>query len=286
MDDQAGPATRIVYREPMRLFLTRAALTFTVLPLLAGLAAPVAPSDTAPAGAVAWQPLYHGNFDDFRIYLRGRGYLTNATEQDVFVAEPDQIHVRKGTSGLLVTRRPYRHYHVRVQYRWGEPGGSLNAGLMTHVDLASTVVKDNRPRSVEINMRHDAPGSLWMAKGLGPFASTFVDPGTQTYLPESAGGTRVPVSPYGQRTVLARYLNGQLPTKPAGEWNTMEAIVRGAESVTILVNGQEVARLHDIRLADRDRQAPGDPVAEGGIGLQSEGQEIFYRAFELRRLEP
>ncbi len=66
----------------------------------------------------------------------------------------------------------------------------------------------------------------------------------------------------------------------------MEAIVRGADSVTILVNGQEVARLHDIRHADLARQAPGEPLAEGGIGLQSEGQEIFYRAFELRPLEP
>lgn len=243
-------------------------------------AAPDAPSSSA------WTPLYRGNFDDFRIYFRGQGYIEDPGSQDVFVAEPDQIHVRKGTNGLIVTKRPYSHYHVRVQYRWGDPKGTMNAGLMPHTDLHSTVVKDNRPRSIEINMRRDEPGSIWLARNLGPFGYSFVEPDTKKYLPRDQGGVRFDASPFGDRTIYARYRNDEMPTKPHGEWNTMEAIVRGSESLAVILNGQEVIRLYDMRVPVEGGETPGELLTEGGIGLQSEGQEIFYRNFEIKLLDP
>ena len=232
-----------------------------------------------------WTSLYKGTLEDFRIYFRGQGYIDDVSAQNVFLAEPGQIHVIKGTAGLLVTKVPYSHYHVKVDYRWGEQGGSLNAGLMTHIDLESKVVKDNRPRSIEINMRHDSPGSVWMAKDLGPFGSSFVKEGSDNYLPQNDGGVPRLADPFGERTVFGNYPDGKMNAKPHGQWNTLEAIVRGAESVEIIHNGSVVLRVHDIREAETSTKKPGAPLVSGGIGLQSEGQEVFYRNFLIRKLE-
>lgn len=255
--------------------------------ILAVLAAmPLAHGEPGEREAAAWQPLYHGTLDDFRIYFRGQGFIDDVHQQRVFLAEPEGIHVIEGTNGLIVTKVPYRHYHVKVDYRWGTTVGSKNAGLMTHVDLASKVVKDNRPRSIEINMREDTPGSIWLASGLGPFASTFVEEGTETYLPQEQGGVAHDPTPFGKRIVYARYPDGKINTRPWGEWNTMEAIVRGSESVEIILNGKVVNRVFNIRDISEVTRKPGAPLAEGGIGLQSEGQEIFYRNFMIRKLDP
>jgi hypothetical protein len=232
-----------------------------------------------------WTSLYKDTLDDFRIYFRGQGYIDDVHSQNVFLAEPGRIHVTRGTNGLIVTKVPYSHYHVKVDYRWGEKGGSLNAGLMTHVDLESKVVKDNRPRSIEINMRHDSPGSIWMASGLGPFGSCFVKEGSANFLPHEDGGVARLIDPFKDRNVYGNYPDGKVNANPQGEWNTLEAIVRAAESVEIIHNGHVVLRVHDIREVDTATKKPGAPLDSGGIGLQSEGQEVFYRNFLIRKLE-
>lgn len=263
---------------------------FLFLPILALLTAGMVTVSTVRADdEPGWEPLYRGSLDDFRIYFRGQGYIEDVNEQKVFVAKPDGIHVVKGTNGLIVTKVPHRSYHVKVDYRWGAEGGSKNAGLMTHVDLESKLVKDNRPRSIEINMKQDCPGAVFLGSGLGPFASSFIKEGgkkDRVYLPESDGGIAHDATPFGDRVVFARYPEGKMNTRAYGEWNTLEAIVRGSESVEIILNGVVVNRLTNIRDVKPGTKEAGEPLAEGGIGLQSEGQEIFYRNFVVRKLEP
>ena len=65
----------------------------------------------------------------------------------------------------------------------------------------------------------------------------------------------------------------------------MEAIVHGADSVTIIHNGVVVNKITNLRDPKEDSKEPGEPLVEGGIGLQSEGQEIFYRNFVIKELE-
>jgi hypothetical protein len=66
--------------------------------------------------------------------------------------------------------------------------------------------------------------------------------------------------------------------KPTGEWNTVELVCVGEDSIHI-VNGQVVMRLH--RTLRLDAPTP-EPVNQGPLILQSEGAEIFYRGIELR----
>lgn len=247
-------------------------------------AAEATSGETSTAGG--WQPLYNGKLDEFRIYFRGQGYITDVHDQTVFIAKPDHVHVVKGTNGLLVTKQPFSHYHVKVDYRWGDEQASKNAGLMTHVDLHSASVKDNRPRSIEINMRHDCPGSMWMAASLGPFGIAHVADDQKTFLPADTGGMPVEFSPFKNRTLYARYPDGMMNTKAWGEWNTLEAIVHGSESVEIILNGVTVNRVTNLRAPKEGTKEPGEPLIAGGIGLQSEGQEIFYRNFVIKQLQP
>ena len=66
--------------------------------------------------------------------------------------------------------------------------------------------------------------------------------------------------------------------KPTGEWNTVELLCFGEDSIHI-VNGKVVMRLH--RTVRLDTPTP-QTVTSGPLILQSEGAEIFYRAIELR----
>jgi len=66
--------------------------------------------------------------------------------------------------------------------------------------------------------------------------------------------------------------------KPSGEWNTVELIAFGEDSIHI-VNGKVVMRLHGPTRIDR---AVPEPVTSGPIILQSEGAEVFYRDIRLR----
>jgi hypothetical protein len=66
--------------------------------------------------------------------------------------------------------------------------------------------------------------------------------------------------------------------KPTGEWNTVELVCFGEDSIHI-VNGKVVMRLH--RTLRLDTPTP-QTVTSGPLILQSEGAEIFYRGIELR----
>ena len=86
--------------------------------------------------------------------------------------------------------------------------------------------------------------------------------------------------------MLARYPGDGPNSKPHGQWNTPEAIVRGSESVTIIHNGVVVNKITNLRDPKEGTKEPGEPLVGGGIGLQSEGQEIFYRNFVIKELKP
>jgi hypothetical protein len=132
-------------------------------------------------------------------------------------------------------------------------------------------------------MRRDQPGSIWLASNLGPFGSSYVKPGEKEYLPPELGGEWYDFTPFGDRTWKAYYENGEMPTNPYGEWNLYEAVVFGADSLIIRINHVELNRLYTILLPDENNER-GEPNVEGGVGLQSEGHEIFYEGWEVRSL--
>jgi hypothetical protein len=66
-----------------------------------------------------------------------------------------------------------------------------------------------------------------------------------------------------------------------GEWNQLELIVLGADSIHI-VNGKVVMRLHNAQLRIGSEIVP---LTAGQISLQTEGAECFYRDVQIRPIE-
>ncbi len=245
-----------------------------------------------------WVSLFNGtDFNDFYAYFQDNGVVDMA-KQDAFFIDEGLLHVRKAhdggfskIEGHLITRKEYSWYRVRVDYRYSTNAEAQNAGLVIHIENKAALVdgiKTLRPRSIEINMRRmeASPWTLWSATGLGPYITTTVKAGTNNYLAKDQGGVEWTNDPWGERIIRTTLPNSE---KAMGEWNHGEALVAGDSMLVCTLNGQ----LRTVGWHLQLRGSPNDatpskrvPCDRGGIGLQSEGQEIWYRNFEIMELEP
>ena len=254
-----------------------------------------APPTKADSG---WVSLFNGtSLDGFYAYFNTQG-VVDMPKQDAFLVEGGMIHVPKAHAGgytnmegHLITLKQYSWYRVRVDYKYSTDLSAQNAGLVIHIDNDAALIgkiKTQRPRSIEINMRRAeaSPWTLWSATNLGPYISTTVKPGTTDYLPKSAGGVDWTNDPWGSRIIRSTFPN---PEKPMGEWNHGEAFVYGDSLGMFYLNGElrESAWKFQLRGSPNDPDpAKRIPCDRGGIGIQSEVQEIWYRNFEIMELEP
>lgn len=182
--------------------------------------------------------------------------------------------------GTLTTRASYSNYHLRLRFKWGRkkwpPREAVvrDSGLLYHVHGELGEGGATWPRSVELQIQEQDTGDLWTIRSqisvrakpregkLAPIYDGAAEPvlfGTNT-----AGGTRC--------------IKGADHEKPSGEWNTVELICVGSESLHI-VNGHVVMRLSGARQQNGETWAP---LTAGRISLQSEGAEVFFRDIEIR----
>jgi hypothetical protein len=159
------------------------------------------------------------------------------------------------------------------------------------VRSGSFATSNNRPRSIEVNMKRNAehPWSLWSASSLGPYISTTVlaIPASNAQGRYSPTGVAWTTDPWGAGD--NRVLTGDLqtnPERPLGQWNLGEAHMRGADSGTFILNGQVRTRGWNFQnRLNSGSSMPRIPYNRGNIGLQSEGAVIFYRNFEIMELD-
>lgn len=254
---------------------------------------------TKADSAAGWRPLFNGkDFNDFYFCYANVGF-TEPSKQNSFEIDSGMIHVPRPTAtknnsqGHLFTKKEYSWYKVRVDYRFiatgGEAGTEINAGLVVHVDNAKGMGKltSLRPISIEVNMRRDqeSPWTLWSATGLGPYISSTVTGGNK-YKDKAEGGTPWTNDPWGSRTLFSSYAN---PEKPMGQWNHGEAWLYGDSLGLFYLNGQLRTKAWDFKVRGPDGSADVSkrvPWGKGGIGLQGEKWEIWYKNFDIMELEP
>lgn len=148
-------------------------------------------------------------------------------------------------NGFLRTEKSYAQYRFTVEWRFTKTG---NTGVVVHMTPPDKIW----PKSIECQGMHKNQGDFYLWSGATAKEGT--------PLMNKEGQVR------GYK--IAR--KGADAEKPAGEWNTF-TVVCDKNSVTILVNGEEVNKATDANLVS------------GFIGLQSEGG-----AFEIRQavIEP
>jgi hypothetical protein len=198
------------------------------------------------------------------------------------------IRISGEVFGELRSRESFEDYHLRLQFKWGEkkwpprnkPETPRDSGLLYHVHAPPGAEGRVWARSIELQIQEHDVGDLYSI-GAVIFVRSKLRAGT-------GNATTHPVydyDPNGTWNVFAQVpgMDGRCVKqpdneKPTGEWNTVELVCLGEESIHI-VNGTVVMRLqHPTRI---DTPVP-QKVTSGPIILQSEGAEVFYRAIEMR----
>ena len=194
------------------------------------------------------------------------------------------IRISGEAFGELRTNASYKDYHLKLQFKWGEkkwpprdgPETQRDSGLLYYVHAAPGAEGRTWARSVELQIQEHDVGDLY-AVGSVIAVRTKVRPNTRPALYD--------YDPAGEWTFFSqsqgssgRAIKQPDNEKPTGQWNTVELIAFGEDSIHI-VNGKVVMRLHGpLRI---DTPVPTS-VTSGPIILQSEGAEVYYRDIELR----
>lgn len=211
---------------------------------------------------------------------------------DIFTVAPDvdgaaAIRISGEVFGELRTTRAFTNYHLTLQFKWGEkkwpPRAGANtprdSGLLYHVHAEPGAEGRTWARSIEVQIQERDVGDLYAIgsviavkarrrPGAQPAIFDYDPSGDWTYFSQSQG----------QSGRCAKQPDNENPT---GQWNTVELICFGADSIHI-VNGKVVMRLHGPTRIDTALPAP---VTSGPIILQSEGAEVFYRDIRFRPIQ-
>lgn len=191
------------------------------------------------------------------------------------------IRISGEVFGELRSKTSLENYHLRLQFKWGEKkwpprlDAVRDSGLLYHVHAPAGAEGRTWARSIELQIQEKDVGDLYSV-GAYIFVRSKLRAGT-------GNATVKPVydySPQGGWHAFAqvpgtdgRCVKGSDEEKPLGQWNTIELVCMGDDSLHI-VNGKVVMRLHGaLRIDTRTPQ----PVTSGPIILQSEGAEVFYR---------
>lgn len=200
----------------------------------------------------------------FDTFIKSTGL--NSDPGHVFVVENGVIHVSGKEMGYIITKREYKNYYLRAEFKWGEGTFAPRAGQARDSGILYNIQGDNKvwPRSVEFQINEGCTGDFWMTDGA---ALTGKD------------GKRV-TGPAGSALKIDRFNKGEWknvvgyrdPTneveKPHGEWNVVELVNQDGH-VKQYVNG---------KLANEGTTA--FPVT-GKILFQSEGAEVYFRNIKL-----
>jgi 3-keto-disaccharide hydrolase len=197
------------------------------------------------------------------------------------------IRISGEVFGELRTKRSFKDYHLKLQFKWGEkkwpprdrPETRRDSGLLYHVHAEPGAEGRTWARSVELQIQEHDVGDLYAvgsaiavrAKARPDTKPTLYDydpTGEWTFFSQSQGAS-------------GRCIKQPDNEKPTGEWNTVELIVFHDDSIHI-VNGKVVMRLHGPVRIDSDLPTP---VTAGPIILQSEGAEVFYRDIQIRPIK-
>lgn len=200
------------------------------------------------------------------------------------------IRISGETYGVLFSNAGFENYHLRFQFKWGQkkwpprdsPDRPRDSGLLYHAHTAPGDEGRVWPRSIELQIQEHDVGDLYAVSSM-----IFV----RSKLRRGTGGAITPVFDYDPKGTWnffaqvpgmpGRCIKNPDNEKPSGEWNTVELVCVGEDSIHI-VNGVVVMRLHG---ATRIDTPTPQRVTSGPIAFQSECAEVFYRDISLRHID-
>lgn len=197
-----------------------------------------------------------------------------------FRTSDSTIHTGGSPTSHIITQKNYSHYRVRIHEKFDKPGDDQqNAGMLYHTRLEGPRM-DAYPRSIEYQGQKRGMGEIWTISNV--FVNVTIDPtysGGHKYKP---GGT---LAKHGGSDPYRQCLGSSVPYVD-NAWNTMEALVRGADSAEHWVNGVSVMKIAKMRWSDaNDSNDMSHPLSFGQIALQAEGAGVAYRDYMIMELD-
>lgn len=222
------------------------------------------------------------------------GWLKDTQFEDpraVFTVSDGLLRISGEIDGYIATQKPYRNYHLVVEYKWGsQTHGSKtvrNSGILLHA-VGSDGNRSPWMSSIECQIAQGCVGDFIVIRGTDENGATIPVTITSETRIASDGRTRwrkggKPTTYSGKQFWWSLHEPGfkeLIDTRgkddvesPLGEWTRVECICAG-NRITVIVNGITVNECFDVF------------PAAGKILLESEGFEILFRKFELHPLNP
>ncbi len=182
--------------------------------------------------------------------------------------------------GHLYYNQPYSYYHLYLEYRFigdlhqGAPSYTIkNSGVMFHSqDPRSMPKEQDWPISVEMQFL------AGLEEGKERPTGNMCSPGTEVV--------------YEEKIYPGHCINSSSGTYYGDQWLRAEAIVLGDSLITHIINGREVLQYTRPQIGggvvhrfDPTIKKDGQPLREGFIALQSEGQPIDFRNIKIKNLK-
>ena len=202
--------------------------------------------------------------------------------------------------GGLITNERYANYRLVAEFRWGavtwgtRKNSLRDSGILLHCQGEDGNYKSDfrgaYMRSIEYQIIEGGTGDIIL---VGGHVRGQEQPSSPALKSTVVAGPKHPLwSPGGELKQFGRGIGTRIywsrkdpdqknfvgfrgradAEKPAGEWNTLEAVCDGGD-VALFVNGEQVNGGKD------------GTFREGKILFQSEGAEIFFRRIELHPLQ-
>lgn len=266
--------------------LSRVAVVVACLAGVAALGGAAPAADPAAPGEAGWVPLFDGrSLEGWVVKIAGHPLGENyretfRVEDGIIKVDYDRYDRFEQKFGHLYTTQAYSHYVLRLEYRFvgdvmadAPPWTALNSGVMIHTQSP-----------LSLGLQQSWPVSLE-----GQFLAAGTTAGRQTGN-VCTPGTHVVMN--GELTT-AHIVDSRSRLFPRDEWVRFEIEVHGHDLVIHRVNGEEVLRYTHPVLDERDADAQRllaagarREVGFGHIALQAEGQPVWFRKVEIRRLKP
>lgn len=233
-----------------------------------------------------WQSLFNGrNLDGWipKIYHfeTGDNYAhTFRVSDSTILVSYDEYTGFKQRYGHLFYKTPFSSYHLKFEYRltdeWMKDAPDYtyrNSGVMFHSQDPHTILKEQDwPISVEWQILADAGDGNPRPTG------NMCSPGTDVVYQ----GVKDP----------RHCISSSSKTYPWNEWVSGELIVYGDSLVQHIVNGDTVLTYSKPQIGgevahgfDSSIKIDGQPLKQGYIALQAEGQGIAFRNILIKKLD-
>lgn len=242
------------------------------------------PKPVAPRKTVS---LFNGrNYKGWDLWVRPDKFADPAEE--VFTVKDGAMHITGKGFGGCTTRKAYRDYRLKLQFRFlgdgyeSRAGKTADGGLLFHcvgpegayggiwhLSFECNIIQGRCADLIVVGNEKEYPGTLYAKAKVDENLCWAPNVGKVISLKD---GGRVNSIMYDGSWKDTESQMTVWPEKPYGEWNTLELVCDG-DTAEYILNGVTVLKLFDLK-----------PSA-GRIQLQSECHAIEYRNITISPLK-